>query len=74
MAFYLRTSREQSVFTRNVYSVYDIFAQIGGIWNSLMFIGLIFCAAFEYNLFLSSLIRKLFHFPARFEKERKDIV
>jgi hypothetical protein len=39
----------------------------------MMFIGLLFCALFENNLFFSSLIRKLFHFPAKFEEERRDL-
>lgn len=42
---------------------------MGGIYNSLFTIGFLFCAAFSYNLFLSSLIRKLYHFRARFDSE-----
>ncbi len=38
-----------------------------------MFAGLCFCAAFQQTLFQASLIRGLFHFPARFEGERKDL-
>jgi uncharacterized membrane protein YciS (DUF1049 family) len=46
-----------------------MFALLGGIYNSLFTLGFVFCAAFNYNLFLSSIISKLYHFKARFESE-----
>jgi len=73
LTFKLIASSQSIVIERKLYSVVDIFAQIGGIKTSLMFAGLLFCAAFQQTLFQASLIRGLFHFPARFEGERKDL-
>lgn len=73
LTFKLLASSQSIVIERKLYSVVDIFAQIGGIKTSLMFAGLLFCAAFQQTLFQASLIRGLFHFPARFEGERKDL-
>lgn len=39
-----------------------------------MLAGLMFCAVFQQTLFQASLIRGLFHFPARFDSERKDLI
>lgn len=44
---------------------------LGGMFSSLSVIGLIFSMTFSYNLLLSSLIRKLYHFKPKFEKEIK---
>ena len=44
-------------------------SQLGGIYNSLFTIGFLFSGAFNYNLFLSSIISKLYYFKARFDSE-----
>ena len=46
-----------------------MFALLGGIYNSLYTMGFVYCAAFNYNLFLSSIIAKLYHFKPRFKSE-----
>ena len=46
LTFKLIASSQSIVIERKLYSVVDIFAQIGGIKTSLMFAGLLFCAAF----------------------------
>eukprot|EP00347_Sterkiella_histriomuscorum_P022902 403336727 len=58
-----------SIYESKIFTIFDVFAQIGGIYNSLFTLGFLFCAAFSYNLYLSSLIRKLYHFKARFFNE-----
>ncbi|CDW77920.1 UNKNOWN [Stylonychia lemnae] len=65
----IQASSYKAVYERRVYSLFDVFAALGGIYNSLFTIGFLFCAAFSYNLYLSSLIRKLYHFKARFERK-----
>lgn len=45
--------------------------EIGGIFNSFYLLGLAFTLAFSYNLMMSSLIRQLYHFNARFPSEIK---
>lgn len=69
MKINLLASSSTAVYERKVYSLFDVFATLGGIYNSLFTLGFLFCSAFSYNLYLSSLIRKLYHFKARFESE-----
>ena len=73
MEFHMLASRTAVVYQRKIFSMVDIFAQIGGIKTTLMLAGLGFCCAFQQTLLQASLIRKLFHFPARFDSERKDL-
>ena len=44
---------------------------VGGTWTSLSAIGLVFTLLFSYNLMMSSLIRKLYYFNAKFPGEIK---
>jgi len=59
------------VYDRRLFSILDVFSQIGGIYNSLFTLGFLFCAAFSYRLMMASLIRKVFHFKPRFQRELK---
>ena len=70
----------QYVFTENItyqeykrfkYNLIDILTALGGLFNSIYLIGFAFTISFSYNLFLSSIIRKVYHFNARFESELK---
>ena len=45
--------------------------EIGGLFNSIYLIGFAFTISFSYNLFLSSIIRQVYHFRAKFEEEEK---
>ena len=49
----------------------DVLTTIGGLFSSLSVIGAGLTKVFGYNLFLSSLIRQLYHFKPRFENEVK---
>ena len=49
----------------------DVLIDSGGMFSSLSLIGMAFNLTFSYNLLLSSLIRKLYHFKPRFENEVK---
>ena len=44
---------------------------VGGTWTSLSAIGYAFTLLFSYNLQMSSLIRKLYYFEARYPGEVK---
>jgi hypothetical protein len=57
MRYTFLASQTNTVLERKVFSVIDIFATIGGLYRSFTIIGFLFCAAFSYDLFLSSLIR-----------------
>ena len=47
MTFSIRASSQSAIFERKLFSVVDIFTQIGGIKSTLMLAGLAFCAAFQ---------------------------
>ena len=61
-----------SEYTRTKYNLLDILTELGGLFSSFFLIGNIFTISFSYNLFLSSIIRVIYHFPARFESELAD--
>lgn len=69
MRFEFVTSPLNNIFERRVTSIVDVLSFIGGIYKSLTILGFLFCAAFSYNLFMASLIRKLFHFKPKFPNE-----
>jgi len=47
MEFHMLASRQAVVYERKIFSMVDIFAQIGGIKTTLMLAGLGFCCAFQ---------------------------
>jgi hypothetical protein len=51
MEFFMKASRQTVVYERKLFSMVDIFAQIGGIKTTLMLAGLGFCVAFQQTLF-----------------------
>ena len=69
MRYTFYASVSNTIFERKVFSIFDVFAAVGGMYKSLTIVGFLFCAAFSYDLLISSLIRKLFHFKPRFEEE-----
>ena len=58
-------------YERTLYNIIDVLTDLGGMFSSLTLIGLAFNLTFSYNLLLSSLIRKLYHFKPRFDSEIK---
>lgn len=42
---------------------------MGGIYKSLTIVGFLICAIFSYELLISSLIRKFFHFKPKYDNE-----
>ena len=48
-----------------------ILTELGGLFNSFYLLGFVFTISFSYNLFLSSIIRAIYHFNARFPEEVK---
>ena len=46
-------------------------SELGGIFNSFYLIGMAFTLLFSYNLMMSSLIRTMYFFNARFSSEIK---
>lgn len=58
-------------YKRTVYNIIDVLAIIGGLFGSLKVIGMSVTKVLSYNLMLSSLIDKLYHFKPRFDGEGK---
>jgi len=56
-------------YTRRYMNIWDIITELGGTWSGLNLVGLGFTLAFSYNLMMSSLIRQLYFFNARFPNE-----
>ena len=54
-----------------MYNLLNVITFLGGLFSSFAAIGSAFNAIFSYNLMISSLIRKLYHFKPRFETEIK---
>jgi len=59
------------MYERTVYNLLDVLTTLGGLFSSLSVIGMSSAKVLGYNLMLSSLIRKLYHFKPRFESEVK---
>ena len=56
-------------YQRTKYNLIDILSELGGLYSSLYLIGFAFTISFSYDLFISSIIRVIYHFPARFDSE-----
>ena len=59
------------VYQRTKYNLLGVLSELGGIFNSFYLIGFGFTLMFSYNLMMSSLIRKMYFFKARFDSEIK---
>ena len=58
-------------YERTLMNLIDVLIDSGGMFSSLSLIGMAFNLTFSYNLLLSSLIRKLYHFKPKFDSEVK---
>ena len=58
-------------FEATLFSLTDVLAQIGGIFNVLYSIGFVVCAVYSYRLFYASMMRKLFTFANQSGEERR---
>ena len=56
-------------YQRTKFNLIDILTAVGGLFNSVFLIGFAFTISFSYNLFLSSIIRQVYHFRAKFDVE-----
>jgi len=59
-------------YKRTRYSLIDVITDLGALYSPLYMGGYIFTMTFSYNLMMSSIIRKLYAFNARFASEIKD--
>ena len=56
-------------YTRKKWNLVDVLTELGGLFNTFFLAGFGFTIAFSYNLMMSSLIRQLYFFRAKFPSE-----
>ncbi|CDW89563.1 UNKNOWN [Stylonychia lemnae] len=56
----VKLDKEYDVYERQVYSISSLLQYVGGIYNSLFFIGLFILSRFRSSLYFASLISKLY--------------
>ena len=59
-------------YSRARFNLIDVLSQVGSLYNPFYLAGYFFTMTFSYNLMMSSIIRKLYAFNARFASEVKD--
>lgn len=68
MSVFIRLDSTSESYSRQVYSFSDLLAQVGGIYQSIFFIGVLFVGIFSERLFISSILRKIY----QLDKIRED--
>ena len=71
MEYTLQQNFTYKQYERTLMNLIDVLIDSGGMFSSLSLIGMAFNLTFSYNLLLSSLIRKLYHFKPKFDSEVK---
>jgi len=71
MLFEFREFVNFNTYTRTYYNIGTLLTTVGGLWTSLNGVGIGFNALFSYNLMMSSIIRKMYNFTAKYPEERK---
>lgn len=71
MLFQFMASQYTITYYLSIYTLLDVFSEIGGIYSTLFSIGLIFNMMFSYQLMVASLVRQLYHFRPKFKSEIK---
>ena len=65
MQYNFQPSRTTNLYQRNVLTVIDVLSLVGGLYASIASGGAIFTSLFNYKLYVSSLVQKLFYFKPR---------
>lgn len=71
MEYRFRENNNYITYTRTYYNIGTLLTTVGGLWTSLNGVGLGFNALFSYNLLMSSIIRKMYNFTAKYPDERE---
>jgi hypothetical protein len=70
---YLRFDSEFDQYDRRVYSFGDLLGQVGGIYESMLIIGMLFVGIFSERLFISSILNKIYQIDLLREQEIQDV-
>ena len=57
---YLRFDRKYNAYNRQIYSLMALLGDIGGMYSSLYFIGLVLIGFYNRRLFISAILRNLY--------------
>ncbi len=69
LQYIFEEANKYTEYSRAKFNLIDLLTEVGGIWNSVYLGGYMFTILFSYNLMMSSIIRKLYGFKAKFEEE-----
>ena len=71
LSIFMRLESTAETYDRRVYSFGDLLAQVGGIYQSVFFVGVIFIGIFSERLFISSILRKIYQLDTIRENQIK---
>lgn len=57
---YLRYDRKYNVYNRQIYNFMDILGDVGGMFQSLYFAGLVIIGFYNRRMFISAVLRSLY--------------
>jgi hypothetical protein len=69
LQYIFEEANKYTEYSRAKFNLIDLLTEVGGIWNSVYLGGYMFTILFSYNLMMSSIIRKLYGFKAKFDEE-----
>ena len=67
-SFYFRFDAEYNIYERRIYSFGEMLGQIGGLFQIIIFLGVMIVSVFPERLFISSIIRKIYQIDQFKEK------
>ena len=72
LSVFIRLDSTAETYDRRVYSISDLLAQVGGIYQSVFFIGVLFIGIFSERMFISSILRKIYQLDTIRENQMKE--
>ena len=69
-SLYFRKDREITTYKLKVDNILDWLAYVGGFYKALFGIGYVFVSIFGYNIFVSSIMKRLYYFEDEEELEK----
>lgn len=57
---FIRQDQMYNIYNRQIYSIMDLLGDIGGMFESILFIGYILVSFFSHRLFISAILKQLY--------------
>ncbi|TNV84292.1 hypothetical protein FGO68_gene12595 [Halteria grandinella] len=70
VSFYLRYDSQYNTYNRQIYSAMDLLGDVGGLYQSLFYIGYLLINFFSHRLFISAILKHLYqtkHFTDQYQ-------